>query len=132
MVSQFVMVSVAQHRRLVRVSDIQEIVSLMALTEVPEQKGLCRGVVNLRGEIIPVFDLSGPRARLSPSRFILMSPVNGHTIGLIVDDVHDVVAVEAAQIATRPVGGGGSILVVRLEDALLSVLDPAEVLRGTG
>jgi chemotaxis signal transduction protein len=129
---KFIIVSIARQKKLVRLSVIQEIVSLMALTEIDERRGLCRGMANLRGESIPVFDLSGPRERLSPSRFIVMARVHGQTIGLIVDEVHDVVTVPEAQLSPRPVGEGSSILVARLDDELMSILEPAYVLRDAG
>lgn len=126
---QFVIVSTSQRLSLVRLSDIREIVSLMALSQVDEQHGSCRGMANLRGEIIPVFDLTGPDAPLSPSRFILVSRAGEHPIGLIVDEIHDVVSVPADQIAERPSGNGHSSFVARLDGRLLSVLEPALALR---
>jgi purine-binding chemotaxis protein CheW len=122
----FLMVSASQRRRLVRVTEIQEITALMAVTTVDGQRGLCRGIVNLRGQIVPVFDLSGSSATLSPSRFILICSVGGRPVGLIVDEVHDVVAVPVEQLALSAVGGGRSTMVARWGDELASVLEPAD------
>lgn len=131
MSQQFVMVTVADRRRLVRLSDVREIVSLMALADVDGCRGRCRGMANLRGEMVPVFDLAGPDARLSPSRVIIMARVDGHTVGLVVDDVQDVVSVADDQVAERPAGGGGSVTVVRMENEILGVLEPADAIRET-
>jgi chemotaxis signal transduction protein len=129
---QFVLVSTARQRRLVRVSDIQEIVALMALAEVHERRGVCRGMANLRGEIVPIFDLSGPHAPLSPSRFILVCRVAEHPIGLIVDEVHDVITLERASIVERPVGDGRSLAVALVGDDLLTILEPGDALHVGG
>jgi chemotaxis signal transduction protein len=131
MPQQFVMVTVADRRRLVRLSDVREIVSLMALADVDGRRGRCRGMANLRGEMVPVFDLAGSDARLSPSRVIIMACVEGHTVGLLVDDVQDVVSVADDQVAERPAGGGGSVTLVRMENEILGVLEPADAIRET-
>lgn len=112
-----------------RLSDVREIVSLMALSEPPGRGGNCRGVANLRGEMIPVFDLGGPSARLSPSRVILVARAGADIVGLIVDDVQDVVHVPDEHLAIRPVGGGRSALVVRVDDEILNVMEPQDVLQ---
>lgn len=129
---QFIVISAAQQRKLVRVSDIQEIVPLMALAEVDEVRSDCRGMANLRGQIIPVFDLNGADAALAPSRFVLVSRVEGSSIGLIVDEIHDVVTVPEAQLAPRPVGGGRSVLVTRIGNDVLAVLEPCDALGHAG
>lgn len=130
MPKQFVIVTVAERKRLIRIEDVREIVPLMALAEVEGRRGACRGLVNLRGEMIPVFDLAGADARLSPSRVIVVARMpQNECIGLLVDDVHDVVTVPGERVATRPVGGGQVTTVVSIEDEILSVLEPADALR---
>jgi len=125
----FVIVTIAERKRLVRIEDIREIVPLMALSEVEGRKGNCRGIANLRGEMIPVFDLAGPDARLSPSRVILVTRAGKESVGLLVDDAHDVVTVPRDHVALRPVGAGASATMVRVGDEILSVLEPADVLQ---
>lgn len=128
MSDQFVVVTADKRRQLVRASDIQEIVSLMALTPMSGQSGNCRGMANLRGEVIPVFDLDGPFVPLSPSRFILVTRLSTGPVGLIVDEIHDVITVGGDRLARRPVGGGRTTLVARVEDDLLAILEPADAL----
>jgi purine-binding chemotaxis protein CheW len=114
---------------LVRLGDIREIVSLMALAEPPGRAGLCRGVANLRGEMIPVFDLGGAEAKLAPSRVILVARAGADIVGLIVDDVHNVVDVSDEDLAVRPVGGGRFATMVRVDDEILSVMEIEDALR---
>lgn len=129
MPQNFVIVDVGERRRVLRLADLREIVPLLSLVEVDGRAGLCRGMANLRGEMVPVFDLAGPQARLSPSRMILVTQAQGEPVGLLVDDVEDVVTVPDEDVATRPVGGGRTSMVVRIGEEILSVLMPEEALR---
>lgn len=126
MSAQFVVVTADKRRHLVRASDIQEIVSVMALSPVGRESGSCRGMANLRGEVIPVFDLDGPAAPLAPSRFILVTRLPTGPVGLIVDEIHDVITVAPDHLVRRPVGGGQTAVVARLEGDLLPVLEPLD------
>ncbi|MCK6589081.1 MAG: chemotaxis protein CheW, partial [Polyangiaceae bacterium] len=107
---------------------IVEIVPMLALGNVDGQNDLCRGIANLRGELIPVFDLTGPSEPLLPSRFILVARAGDMRIGLIVDDVHDVLGIEDDRLLNRPVGGGRTSLLVNHEGAALAVINPAEAI----
>lgn len=124
MSESFLLITIAARRRLVRLSEVQEILSLMALTPVDGAGGSCRGLANLRGQTLSVFDTSGARAVLSPSRFVLVVQVEGSPVGLIVDEVHDVIGVEQGRIKRQPIGPGRTAEVVALGSELLTVLDP--------
>ncbi len=101
---------------------------MMMLTPVDGQGGACRGMANLRGVIIPVFDLSGPTARITPSRFILICPLGGSMFGFIVDEVYDVMRVPTESLTAQPIGGGRTMLITRIGDEVLSVLEPVDAL----
>lgn len=108
-----------------RISEVREIVPLMALGDAGlGGSARCRGLLNLRGESIPVFDLSGPESPLLPTRLILITSLQGSPVGLVVDEVHDVVDVPAADVSRRPVGPGRELLVARVGEELLPVLEP--------
>ena len=115
---EFIIVAAQRRRYLVRISDITEIVSMMGLTPVDGQGGACRGMANLRGQIIPVFDLNGATARLSPSRFIMVCRVAGAVYGFIVDEVYDVVRIAAETLTSQPIGGGRTMLMTRIGESL--------------
>jgi purine-binding chemotaxis protein CheW len=123
MSDRFVRVAIDGLRHLVRVSDVEEIVSLRALTHVERGRSRFRGMANLRGELLPVFDLTSPTARLSPSRFVLVARSTEGPVGLIVDEVHDVIVVDHDSLAHRPIGAGRTATVARVEDEVLSVLE---------
>lgn len=126
MTHQFVVVTAAQKTRLVSLSGIREILPVMALTDGGVSRGAFRGMANVRGEIIPVFDMSGPEVPLFPSRFILISMVARQTIGLLVDEVIEVVSLEDEQVTEMNLGGGRLLRAGRLGDTVVPVLDPSD------
>lgn len=112
-----------------RLSDIREVVSLMALTTIDGgRSGTCRGVANLRGEMIPVFDMTDADAPLSPTRVIVVTRLGAEHVGLLVDDVMDVIGVADAQVAVRNVGGGRISTIVRMNDVIMTVMEPGDAI----
>lgn len=96
---------------------------MMRLKLSPSQTRF-RGVMNLRGALVPVFDAVSPDAALSPSRFILVVPREAELSALIVDDVIDLVTPERL-IEQRLVDRVSQTALV--EGEMLSVLDPLEL-----
>lgn len=89
---------------------VQEIIGMMKVTRVPKMPAYMRGVVNLRGRIIPVLDLR-LRFRLeqvedTDTTCIIVVQVAAATgpltVGLIVDEVREVVDIPADQIEDVP------------------------------
>lgn len=125
----FVIVKVDDRTRLMRLSDIREVISLMALTPIDgRQRGNCRGVANLRGEMIPVFDLAGAGAPLAPTRVIVVTRLEGEHVGLLVDDVTDVVGIADDHVAVRNVGGGRTSTMVRMDEVIMTVMEPVDAI----
>lgn len=121
----FLMYSVRDRRRIVRVADVREIAPLMALDVLDEARGTFRGMMNLRGDIVPVFDLNSPDAPLHPSRLVLVTRRGDALVGLIVDEVHEVISVDESSIAKRPIGDGSVVSAIRFGGELLTILDPS-------
>ncbi len=89
---------------------VQEIIGIMAITRVPRTPDFIRGVINLRGKVIPVIDLRlkfGMSAVADTGRTCVIvvriyqndSPV---TTGLIVDEVSEVLDIRTDQIDDSP------------------------------
>jgi len=89
---------------------VQEIIGLMRVTRVPGLPEVIRGVVNLRGKVIPVVDLRrkfGMDAKADTERTcIVVVRVRREgqevTVGLIVDDVREVLAIAENQLEPVP------------------------------
>ncbi|MDB5103454.1 MAG: cheW3 [Fibrobacteres bacterium] len=89
---------------------VQEIIGMLAVTRMPRTPAYVRGVVNLRGKVIPVLDLRlkfGMEARPDTDRtcIIVVQLQSGDsviTMGIIVDEVSEVLDVASAQIEPPP------------------------------
>lgn len=125
----FIHIRAKDREMLVRIRDIAEVVPVMTLTDISNFSAGCRGMLNLRGEMIPIFsvvDASSPELELH--QLILVARCGDEPLGLVVDDVIDVVVIPDEQVAVRRIGGGRVATFGRLEDAVLPVLDPTTVL----
>jgi purine-binding chemotaxis protein CheW len=94
----------------VPIEPVREIIGLTEVTAVPMMPGFMRGVMNLRGHVVPVIDV-GVRLGLPPAAdsgftCILMIDVRADDenllVGVQVDAVHEVMRVEASALAATP------------------------------
>jgi purine-binding chemotaxis protein CheW len=94
----------------VDILSVQEIRGYDTVTRVPEAPEYIKGVINLRGVIVPVVDLrlKFKLGQASYDEFTVMIVLNlkGKVIGAVVDGVSDVVQVEGEQIRPTPEFGG--------------------------
>lgn len=85
---------------------ITEIIGIQPITEVPEMPEYVKGITNLRGKIIPVMDVRlrfKKAAREYDDRTcIIVLDMNDIAIGLVVDSVAEVIAIEDEDIAPPP------------------------------
>src|SRR3954469_14366053 len=97
---------------------VQEIVGVMPVTRMPKLPHFVRGLVNLRGKVIPVFDLRlkfGLEKKEDTDRtciIVVRLSLDGNqaeavevTLGIIVDEVSEVVNVPAEAIEPAPAFG---------------------------
>ena len=125
--SSYLRFTVRGRRRIIRVTDVREIAPAMELDELDdldEARRSFRGMMNLRGDVVPVFDLASSDAAMHPSRLVLVVERGHELVGLVVDEVHDVVTFDDALVAARSVGPGLVVEAVRHEGELLTVFDP--------
>jgi purine-binding chemotaxis protein CheW len=110
---QFLTFQLAEEFYGIRILKVHEIVGLMPVTRVPRTPGFVRGVVNLRGRIIPVVDLRlkfDLEARTDSERtcIIVVQVALGDrpvTMGILVDAVSEVVDIADGQIEPPPAFG---------------------------
>lgn len=90
--------------------NIKEIIEYGQLTEVPMMPEFIRGVINLRGRVVPVVDLSVRFGRESTTvgkrtSIVIIEVANGderHDIGVLVDAVSEVLGIPASEIEPPP------------------------------
>jgi len=91
---------------------VTEIIGIQRITEVPDMPGYVKGVINLRGKVIPVMDVRirfGLAARDYDDRTcIIVVDIGGKSVGLVVDKVNEVADITDAQIEPPPHGSSSS------------------------
>lgn len=85
---------------------VTEIIGIQAITEIPELPAYIKGIINLRGKIIPVMDVR-LRFKKEPLSYndrtcIIVLDIKEISIGLIVDTVSEVISIEDADIVPPP------------------------------
>ncbi len=102
--------SMAREEYGLEILKVQEIIGMMNVTRVPRTPDFIRGVINLRGKVIPVIDLRRKlqfEAKEDTDRtcIIVVQVQQGDTpitMGIIVDSVSEVLNVSASQIEPSP------------------------------
>ncbi|MDF1616804.1 chemotaxis protein CheW [Petrocella sp. FN5] len=100
--SQFIVVKLGVEQYGINIQYVQNIVRMINITRVPKAPYYIKGVVNLRGDIIPVmsirlkFDMEEDIQ--TDSTRIIFVKLEGNEIGLIVDEVKEVIQLSEADI----------------------------------
>ena len=89
---------------------VQEIIKMMDITTVPRTPGFMKGVINLRGKVIPVVDLrlkfEMPEKECTEKTCIIVVQVTKNdetvTMGIVVDEVSEVMDIVAEEIEPAP------------------------------
>lgn len=85
---------------------VTEIIGIQAITEIPELPDYIRGIINLRGKIIPVMDIrlrfKKELREYNDRTCIIVIDIRNISIGLIVDSVSEVVSIQEADIIPPP------------------------------
>jgi len=94
----------------VEILKVQEIIGIMKVTHVPRMPGFVRGVINLRGKIIPVIELRskfGLESKEDSEKTCIIVVQIAYkdqtiTMGVLVDEVSEVLEIEASSIEPPP------------------------------
>ncbi len=133
---------------------IKEIIEYGSLTAVPMMPQFIRGVINLRGAVVPVVDLSARFGRKSAeltrrSCIVILeveSDGEGQDVGVVVDSVSEVLAISASEIEPPPSFGakirtdfisgmgkvGGKFVIILNASRVLSVDEMAMLTAAAG
>lgn len=99
---QYIVVNIGKEQYGINIRFIDNIVRVQKITRVPKAQSYYRGVINLRGEIIPVMSIR-LKLGLEDDKFtdksrIIIVKVENATIGIIIDEVKEVVALTEENI----------------------------------
>lgn len=134
---QVVVFKIAEEEFGVEINQVKEIVRLLPITPVPRAPVFIKGVVNLRGQILAVIDLA-KRLDLKASPYsertrIVVLELEENTVGMIVDEVVEVVKVTKENIEGKPELIAGEIQyeylkgVVKLGERLIVLIDLTKI-----
>lgn len=107
-ISQVVSFRLANEEYCLDIMRVQEINLMGEITEIPEVPPYIRGLINLRGKVIPIVDLR-KRFRLqaadsSEQTRIIVVNADQNIFGIVVDAVSEVLRIDAGQIESPPAG----------------------------
>jgi purine-binding chemotaxis protein CheW len=123
------------------IEQVREIRSVEKITKVPRSESFVKGIMNLRGLIIPVIDVreklglgSEEKANITKQR-ILVADVSGSLTGLLVDEVDQVMRLYTKDVESAPQGAFESYHyikgVAKINEKLVILLDAESLLGGS-
>jgi len=90
----------------IEIKYVTEIIGLQPITEIPEMPTYIKGIINLRGKIIPVMDVrlrfKKPFREYNDRTCIVVIDIREVSIGLIVDSVSEVISIPDEEIVAPP------------------------------
>ncbi len=90
----------------VEIANVKEIITMCTITKVPHTDSYLKGIINLRGEIIPVIDVRGrflkPVKDYDGLNCIIVIEYKDYSMGLIVDRVEEVMFISEESLIAPP------------------------------
>lgn len=120
----------------INISHVQTIEKLLEITRVPKTQKYIKGVINLRGEIVPVIDLRDrfnlQRKEYDKEARIIVNRIDDILIGFIVDSASEVKDIEAENIDYNIVDDGFNEGFIRgigkIDDRVIILVDVFKIL----
>jgi purine-binding chemotaxis protein CheW len=134
---EFINFAIGDDQYGVDIMSVREIKEWSNVTHLPKQPEYVRGVLNLRGVVVPIIDL---RCRFgegltdcTPTHIIIIVNVDGRQMGLLADRVLDIVSVEQGAIQSVPTVARSSRVrflagLVTVESAMIALIDLVRLL----
>jgi len=95
----------------IKILKVQEIRGYESVTRIASAPEHVKGVVNLRGTIVPIVDMrikfNLGKPEYDSFTVVIILNIGSHVIGMVVDSVSDVVTLEPEQVRPAPAMGGG-------------------------
>lgn len=90
----------------IEIKYVTEIIGLQPVTEIPELPEHTKGIINLRGKIIPVMDVrlrfKKPFMEYNDRTCVIVVDIKDMSVGLIVDSVSEVLSIQEEEIVPPP------------------------------
>ena len=133
---QLVVFSLGSEEYALPIGSVHEIIRFTEPRTVASDAAWIRGVIGLRGKIIPIFDLSS-RMQLSvgdseAGKIVIVESGTGQ-VGIMVDEVEEVMTVSSDQLEDVPSANSDSIeAIAKIEDRLVILLNPEGLFASSG
>jgi len=131
---QLVVLSLGDEEYALRIQQVQEIIRYTQPRAVASTDPWIRGVISLRGKIVPVLDLGvrlGLATEPGDDQNIVIVEAESGTAGVVVDGVEEVLMVDDEQLDDLPGGGGDAIdKIAKIGDRLVMLLSADRLLGG--
>jgi purine-binding chemotaxis protein CheW len=134
---QYIVFKLGNEQYAVDIAGVETIITMQPITNLPQAPSFIKGVTNLRGEVVPIMDLrlrfGLPVDNESKETRIVVVDLRATKVGLIVDAVSEVLAIETQQIeplsAVAQTTGSDFIQgVAQFQDRLVIILDLEKIL----
>lgn len=125
---QLVVFSLGGEEYALPISAVHEIIRYREPRSVASASGTVRGVISLRGKLIPVLDLATSlgtvgAAPAEGSKIVIVEAASD-VVGVIVDDVEEILTIAGGQIDAVPARDSTIEAIARIGDRLVALLDP--------
>jgi len=116
----------------VDIGQVQEIIRMVEITHVPRAPRFMEGVINLRGQLVPIIDLRTrfgmQRLEATKSTRIVVTEIGSKRVGMVVDNVSEVlnIPIENVEDAPEMIAGVGTEYIQgvgKVGDRLIIMLD---------
>ncbi|WP_025916688.1 chemotaxis protein CheW [Herminiimonas sp. CN] len=137
---EFLVFTLGQEEYGIDIQKVQELRGYDAVTRIANSPDFIKGVVNLRGVIVPILDMRIKFSLGAPAydqfTVVIILNIAGRTVGMVVDRVSDVITLTAAQMKPAPEIGGTLdtdylIGLGTLDDRMLILVDIGRLMSGT-
>lgn len=121
----------------INVFKVKEVLQCPKLSSIPNSRTVVRGVAHIRGETIPIIDLSmaiglpGIPQESLPTSFVIITEYNRKTQGFLVTGVDRIMNMNWEDILPPPKGAGKDVYltaVTKIEDKLVEIIDVEKIL----
>jgi purine-binding chemotaxis protein CheW len=121
---QLVVFSLGSEEYALPIGSVHEIIRFTEPRTVASEAAWIRGVIGLRGKIIPIFDLAARMelAASEPGKIVIVESGTGQ-VGVMVDEVEEVLTVSSDQLETGPASDAVEAI-AKIGDRLVVLLDP--------
>ena len=95
----------------IKAEQVQDIITNYSITYLPQVPGYVKGIINLRGQIVPIIDIRLRLGKMPQDNFCsIVIEIEGNMIGILVDMVEQMVDVPVDSILPIPTNSGQAMV----------------------